>query len=64
LEHFDAIKIRLTATPGAHTTGYFRHQSWSSGFGASALLPRARANPRHAAGGRNRQKIAQRQENS
>jgi type I restriction enzyme R subunit len=25
LEHFDAIKIGLTATPAAHTTGYFQH---------------------------------------
>src|SRR5207237_9471973 len=25
LNHFDAIKIGLTATPAAHTTSYFRH---------------------------------------
>jgi type I restriction enzyme R subunit len=25
LDHFDAIKIGLTATPAAHTTSYFRH---------------------------------------
>jgi len=25
LEHFDAVKIGLTATPAAHTTSYFKH---------------------------------------
>ncbi len=25
LDHFDAIKVGLTATPAAHTTSYFRH---------------------------------------
>src|SRR6185436_15073198 len=24
LEHFDAVKVGLTATPAAHTTGYFK----------------------------------------
>jgi type I restriction enzyme R subunit len=26
LDHFDAIKVGLTATPAAHTTAYFRHK--------------------------------------
>jgi type I site-specific restriction endonuclease len=26
LDHFDAIKIGLTATPASHTTAYFSHK--------------------------------------
>lgn len=32
LEHFDAIKIGLTATPAAHTTAYFSHKVFEYGF--------------------------------
>ncbi len=28
LDHFDAIKIGLTATPAAHTAGYFHHKAF------------------------------------
>lgn len=32
LDHFDAIKIGLTATPAAHTTSYFQHLVFRYGF--------------------------------
>jgi type I restriction enzyme R subunit len=33
LDHFDAIKIGLTATPAAHTTSYFRHLVYRYDYG-------------------------------
>jgi type I restriction enzyme, R subunit len=32
LEHFDAIKIGLTATPASHTTAYFSHKVFEYGY--------------------------------
>jgi type I restriction enzyme R subunit len=32
LEHFDAIKIGLTATPALHTTAYFTHKAFEYGY--------------------------------
>jgi type I restriction enzyme R subunit len=32
LDHFDAIKIGLTATPAAHTTAYFKHKVYEYGY--------------------------------
>jgi type I restriction enzyme R subunit len=32
LEHFDAIKLGLTATPAAHTTAYFTHKVFEYGY--------------------------------
>ncbi|MHB1572240.1 MAG: type I restriction-modification enzyme R subunit C-terminal domain-containing protein, partial [Solirubrobacteraceae bacterium] len=32
LEHFDAIKVGLTATPAAHTTAYFSHKVFEYGY--------------------------------
>lgn len=32
LEHFDAIKVGLTATPAAHTTAFFKHKVFEYGY--------------------------------
>src|SRR5205085_6410392 len=32
LDHFDAVKIGLTATPAAHTTAYFNHKVFEYGY--------------------------------
>jgi type I restriction enzyme R subunit len=32
LDHFDAIKIGLTATPAAHTAAYFTHKAFAYGY--------------------------------
>lgn len=32
LDHFDAIKIGLTATPASHTTAYFNHKVFEYGY--------------------------------
>jgi type I restriction enzyme R subunit len=32
LDHFDAIKIGLTATPASHTTAYFTHKAFSYSY--------------------------------
>jgi type I restriction enzyme, R subunit len=32
LEHFDAIKIGLTATPASHTTAYFNHKAFEYSY--------------------------------
>lgn len=32
LDHFDAIKVGLTATPAAHTTAYFNHKVFEYGY--------------------------------
>src|SRR5205085_11938954 len=32
LDHFDAIKIGLTATPASHTTAYFAHKAFEYGY--------------------------------
>ncbi len=32
LDHFDAIKIGLTATPAAHTTSYFHHKAFEYSY--------------------------------
>jgi type I restriction enzyme R subunit len=32
LDHFDAVKIGLTATPAAHTAAYFTHKAFAYGY--------------------------------
>src|SRR5262249_5273887 len=32
LDHFDAVKIGLTATPASHTTAYFTHKVYEYGY--------------------------------
>ena len=32
LDHFDAVKIGLTATPASHTTAYFQHKVFDYGY--------------------------------
>ncbi|WNG56299.1 DEAD/DEAH box helicase [Archangium gephyra] len=37
LEHFDAIKIGLTATPALHTTAYFTHKAFEYSYKSAVL---------------------------
>ena len=39
LDHFDAVKIGLTATPAAHTAAYFTHKAFAYGYDQAVSRP-------------------------